>query len=891
MPLIQILATRVLSLVARPVFWLRYRIWVTGLDQVAARGRQGILFLPNHSALIDPAILVTRLHGRFRPRPLADQYQVSRTALGRIALWFGTRVLPNLEREGAGARDRMRAVLAETARGLASGENVLLYPAGRLKRTYLEDIGSASGVHSILQQHPSVRIVLVRMNGLWGSSFSFGFRGEMPAVGAALVRGLKYLLLNGLVFMPRRHLHIELVEPADFPRRATRDAINRYLEAFYNEGAVPNTYVPYGFWESGGTRPVPEPVYRVSQTGLTSVPQVTRDLVVAHLREITGRDDITLDRSLSRDLGLDSLATAELVVWLEREFGFSVGTPESLQTVADAVLAAAGQGTSALAADLKPVPALWFTSAAGELPLSPPSAGTLTDAFLAQAAGRPSQPIIADQASGVRTYRDLVLAIHLLKPIVERQPGEYVGIMMPASVGAAVLLLGTMFAGKTAVMINWTTGVRTIRHSLELLGVSRIITARALVSKLAGMGIDLADIGDRFLFVEDVLAGLGTGAKLRAAVRSRFSWGELERARPRDVAVVLFTSGSESLPKAVPLTHRNLLTNIRDVLRMADVYERDVLLGLLPPFHSFGLTTTVLMSLTIGLRTVYHPNPTESAMLARTIEAYHATITFGTPTFLAGIVRAATEGQLASLRLAVTGAEKCPASVYAAIRERAPRTTILEGYGITECSPVVAVNPVSRQVEASVGRLLPSLEGAIVTLDLARRVQAGDTGMLLVRGPSIFGGYLKHTGDSPFVTFEGHDWYRTGDLVSATPDGYLFFKGRLKRFVKLGGEMVSLPAIESVLLSRFSGTDPANQGPALAVEALGNPDSPDIVLFSTLDVERAAANDLIRESGLSALHHIRKVIRVDAIPVLGTGKTDYRALKARFDATTEGSTP
>lgn len=881
MALFQTAATTLLRIVARPVFALRYRIRVSGLAEVESRGRTGILFLPNHSALIDPAILVTLLHRQFQPRPLADEYQVSRTALGRMALWFGTRVLPNLERDGAGARDRMRDVLADTIAGLAAGENVLLYPAGRLKRTYLEDVGSASGVHAIVQSLPTVRVVLVRINGLWGSSFSLGFNGRMPAVSQALTRALKFLLLDAVFFMPRRRVTIELAEPADFPRGESRDTINRYLEAFYNRNAVRNTYVPYGFWEPGGTREIPDPVYRASQADASSVAPATRDLVFAQLREMTGRHEIALDQQLSRDLGLDSLATAELVVWLEREFGFSVGTPESLHNVADAVLTAAGQGTSALTVDLKPVPSAWFRTPRVGATLAPPGANTLTAALLAQAAWRPSQPIIADQTSGIRTYRDLVLAIHLLKPIIERQPGEYIGIMMPSSVGAAIILFGAMFAGKTAVMINWTTGVRTIRHSLELLGVSRIITARALLSRLATLGIDLDEIADRFVFVEDVLSGIGTMAKLRAAARTRTSWHELEGVRPREVAVVLFTSGSESLPKAVPLTHGNLLANIRDVLCMADVYETDVLLGLLPPFHSFGLTTTVLLPLTIGLRTVYHPNPTESALLAKVLAAYRASITFGTPTFLGGIVRAAADDELTTLRLAVTGAEKCPASVHQAIRSRAPGATILEGYGITECSPVVAVNPTTRQVEGSVGTLLPHVEGAVVTLDLGRRVKAPETGMLLVRGPSIFGGYLKHEGESPFVSFEGHSWYRTGDLVSASADGYLFFQGRLKRFVKLGGEMVSLPAIESVLQAHFGEAD---DGPLVAVEALGNPDSPDIALFTRTPAERGTVNNLIRQAGLSPLHNIRQVVEVESIPVLGTGKTDYRSLKARFEA-------
>jgi long-chain-fatty-acid--[acyl-carrier-protein] ligase len=467
----------------------------------------------------------------------------------------------------------------------------------------------------------------------------------------------------------------------------------------------------------------------------------------------------------------------------------------------------------------------------------------------------------------------------VLKPRLERLPGPYVGIMMPASVGASVFLLAALFAGKTPVMVNWTTGTRALRHSLDTLGVSTVVTARALMAKLGASGIDLAAIEDTFLFVEDVLAAVRPAEKLRAALTGRLSWASLERATPPDTAVVLFTSGSESLPKAVPLTHRNLLTNIADILQMGRLEERDVTVGLLPPFHSFGLTTTVLLSWCLGLRTVFHPNPTESALLAKVIDTYKATVLFGTPTFLAGIVRVAGDRQLASLRLAVTGAEKCPESLFAALSERWPSVNVLEGYGITECSPVVAVNPMDEPVPGTIGRLMPSVEGAVVDLELRRRASPGETGLLLVRGPSVFGGYLNHAGESPFVSFEGKSWYRTGDLVAASAGGRLTFMGRLKRFIKLGGEMVSLPAIEAVLQRHFGDAD---DGPLIAVEAIGDPEHPDVVLFTRRHAGRGEVNALIKDAGLSALHYVRQVIPVESIPVLGTGKTDYRALKARY---------
>jgi long-chain-fatty-acid--[acyl-carrier-protein] ligase len=225
----------------------------------------------------------------------------------------------------------------------------------------------------------------------------------------------------------------------------------------------------------------------------------------------------------------------------------------------------------------------------------------------------------------------------------------------------------------------------------------------------------------------------------------------------------------------------------------------------------------------------------------------------------------------------ITGAEKCPEALAASLATRWPRLEVLEGYGITECSPVVCGNIQGAARIGTIGVPLPSVTCALVDLDTGRRVAPGGTGMLLVRGPSIFGGYLGSE-ESPFTDFEGLSWYRTGDLVREDPEGRLVFAGRLKRFVKLGGEMISLPAIEEVLVLRF--TRPGDEEPVVAVEAMPAEANPDLVLFTVRPVTREEANGALRAAGLGALHAIRQVRLVERIPLLGTGKTDYRALKA-----------
>jgi long-chain-fatty-acid--[acyl-carrier-protein] ligase len=874
--------TALLAAAFRLLLSLRYRVRVTGIAEVASKGTRGILFLPNHPALIDPPILLSRLIGRFAPHTLADKDQIRRPGIHWLAQRVGVFPIPDVALHGEASRSEVDRALGQCIEALQRGDNVLLYPAGHIARRAREDLGAASAAATILKAVPKARVVLIRTGGLWGSVWSYA-QGRPPTVARALRHGALSLLANGILFTPRRTVTVALHEPADLPRATDRAALNRTLEAFYNHDPAPNTYVPYAFWEKGGTRTMPEPTAAGLGGDPGQVPAGTRALVLQRLAAVTGcRSDALQDgKHLARDLGLDSLALLDLALWLEAEFGFAIERAADLATVGDVLLAACGTVVAPGLAELKPVPPAWLRTGRRAPELALPSGETVPAVFLAQARRGPGRLILADQNSGTRTYRGIITALHVLLPRIEALPGDQVGVMLPASVGAAVATLAVLFAGRTAVMVNWTVGPRYLVHCLTLTGVQRILTARRLVQRLESQGTSFAQIKDRFVYLEDLGKAVRTREKLGAALRSLLSWRRLSaRGQPRDPAVVLFTSGSESLPKAVPLTHANLLTNMRDVTAGLNLRPDDRMIGMLPPFHSFGLNCALLLPLCYGLPTAYHANPTESAMLARLIAAYGITLLIGTPTFLNGILRAASGTALRSLRLAVSGAEKCPPAVFAALARSCPGAAVLEGYGITECSPVVSVNDARSPRPGTIGRVLPSFHYVIQDVDTGQRVEPGRPGMLLLRGPCVFAGYLAHSGPSPFVTFEGREWYRTGDLVAAAPDGVLTFVGRLKRFVKLGGEMISLPAIEEVLAQAFLRGD--EDKPLLAVESTAHELNPELVLFAALEVDREAANRAIRQAGLSALHNLRHVLRVEAIPVLGTGKTDYRELRRRL---------
>ncbi len=867
---------KLISYIVRLLLSLRYRIRITGLDEILKKGNGGIIFLPNHPAFIDPLITVTRFFPSFRPLVLADRDQVDLPVVRNLIRHLNVIMMSDPRVYRHSAIDEIADAMKASLETLKNGGNVMFYPAGHTSYTRHEDLGGTSAVETIIKGCPEARVVLVKIDGLWGSRFSRS-AGVRPSFIDELKKGVLIILSNLILFTPRRRVNIECAEQPDFPRTGTRAEMNRFMENFYNRNLSPRLHVPYHLWQFGGARELPEVEITHGSHEAAETPEATRDLVLEYLRELTGIEEIKPDDHLSRDLSMDSLLKLELFTWLEQEFGITVSDPESVHTVTDVMHATRGATYSGAMITLNPVPRIWLTRNKKRIRTNIAPGATIGDVFLAQAKANASLPAVADQTRGVTTYRSLVLAIMVLRRPISLIEYKYVGIMLPSVSAVVPVFLATLFAGKIPVMVNWTAGMRNMKHSLSLLNVRKVLTSRAFLDKLEEQGMDLDPLGDLFLPLEELGAGIGTMSKIRALIMSRLSWRSLRRTRMNKTAVVLFTSGSENLPKAVPLSHDNILANLRDALDIFTIYNDDIFMGILPPFHSFGLTATVLLPVCCGIRTVYHPNPTEGMMIAKLIGAYHATWIVGTPTFLDSITRAASVDDLSTITYAITGGEKCPDKLFDFIASKWPSFIIIEGYGITECSPIVSVNRENDPRKGTIGKAMPSVEYVLRDPETGLRVAPGSAGMLLVRGPSIFSGYLNYSGESPFEEFEGKTWYRTGDIVAEDNEGIFTFRGRLKRFVKLGGEMVSLPAIEEVLLSAFRRED---EEIPLAVESTGPETSPEIVLFTTKPVSREQANAAISAAGLSPIHNIRMVKSVDSIPLLGSGKTNYRELKS-----------
>lgn len=387
--------------------------------------------------------------------------------------------------------------------------------------------------------------------------------------------------------------------------------------------------------------------------------------------------------------------------------------------------------------------------------------------------------------------------------------------------------------------------------------------------------------------LEDMRRSLSVMDKFKGYYRSKLSTESILKIfnvqdMTKDArAVLLFTSGTESMPKGVPLTHENILSNQRAAIQSLDLYTDDVLLGILPPFHAFGFTVSGLLPLIAGMKVAYFPDPTDGPGVAKSVERWKATIICGAPTFLKGMFKNAEPGQLDTLRICVTGAEKAPLELFKMV-EQLKNCTIVEGYGITECGPILTVNSESNP-KKGVGKAISGVEMKIIDLDTHHSLPDGKTGLILTKGPNIFSGYLNKGITSPFIFVNGQQWYSTGDLGYIDPEANLIISGRLKRFVKIGGEMVSLAALEEALLHKLGDKIKTLQedGPVLAIcakEEAG--ERARLFLFSRLYITIEEANKALRESGFSNLIRIFQTMHITEIPLMGTGKVNFRALEA-----------
>jgi long-chain-fatty-acid--[acyl-carrier-protein] ligase len=869
----------------RVVLAQRYRLAVQGLPEVLKKPGP-YLILPNHPAYADPPNLLARLWPYFQMRPLFLETNFKNPVLAPFAWLLRGIKVPDTEKASAEARQRAEAAAQTVVEALKTGENVIVWPSGRLTRDGREHLGGARTVADVLAAIPDATVVLVRTRGLWGSMTSYAATAERKLpVTKVVVRGLLLWLSNLLVFAPRRDATVTL-QAFNLKERPepTREAINRWLEDWFNADLPANepekpTYVPHHFLFGPSTIEFPQrpPALEID---LSKVKPETKQVVAHFIEEKIKRslspEENAGDTTFSK-LGMDSLDAMEVSLHVEQRFGF---TGETVPTTIGQLWALAeGFGEKA---PPKPPPAGWFDAPSDPSPLKI-EGDTIPTAILNRAFKQLKDVIAADDLAGGVTYEKLLVGSWAMSGRFRDIAAPNVGLMMPASVAGDLALMGLFLAGKLPVLLNWTTGPANLAHAAKIMNLTHVVTSKAFVDR-----VQVEVPGTQYLFLEDVRANLGKIALLRRLLAVRLFPGTarsrlLDRLNPdaNASAVVLFTSGSEKAPKAVPLTHANILSNHRGAVAVLQLTRQNSLIGFLPMFHSFGMTVTTLLPLTNGVKVVHHPDPTDAGALVRKIAAYKPTLVAGTPTFIGYILDRAKPGDLDSLKLIVLGAEKPPQSLFDRVVQIAPQADIIEGYGITECSPAIALTIPGANMHGTVGLPLPKVEVCVTDLDTGAVLPAGQTGMLNVSGPNVFPGYIAHDGPSPFRDINGKRWYVTGDLGRIDPvTGVISFTGRLKRFLKAGGEMISLPALEEPFTKKFPPTD---LGPRVAVEGIETPNGRKIVLFTTENVSLRDANAILQAEGFRGVMRLDEVRKLESLPALGTGKTDYKVLRGQIE--------
>jgi len=476
------------------------------------------------------------------------------------------------------------------------------------------------------------------------------------------------------------------------------------------------------------------------------------------------------------------------------------------------------------------------------------------------------RPIIVDSDESARTYDEIVRASlalgHALKKGTKSR--ESVGIMLPTSVAAIVTFFAVTAFDRVPAMLNFTNGSAGVLSAIRTAKVKRVVTAHKFIelAKLEALAAELAMVTE-VIYLEDVRENLSILDKAVAGV-GQFVPGLIAwRGAHDEVAVILFTSGTEGAPKGVALSHANILANVEQVRAHIALYPNDVMFNPLPTFHCFGLTAGAILPLLLGLKCVYHPTPLQPHEIVRRIRATGATILLSTDTFMSQYARAGEQGDLNSLRLAVCGAERLRDETRQLLR-RKYAIELLEGYGVTETAPVAACNQPGANRPGTVGRLMAGMEARLEPVE-----GIPHAGRLFLKGPNVMMGYIRPENPGVISPPEG-GWHDTGDVVSIDEEGFISIKGRMKRFAKVGGETVSLAVVESCASAMW----PDHSHAAIAV-ADGRKGEQIVLVTTNPDAERVELVGWAQNHGVSELAVPRRIVHAKEIPVLGTGKTDY----------------
>lgn len=487
--------------------------------------------------------------------------------------------------------------------------------------------------------------------------------------------------------------------------------------------------------------------------------------------------------------------------------------------------------------------------------------------FVETAKRFPTKVGIVDRTTNRRVpyARALIASLMLADRMKQYDPG-LIGVMIPTSAGCLLTMLGVLMSGRTPVMINYSTGAASnVDFAQKKCDFTTVITSRALLEKIN------CRVMPGMVFIEDLMQSLTAVDKVRALLKAKLPISLLKKMIAQgsedDTLVILLTSGSERDPKAVQLTHRNIRTNVESLTQAFGLGSDDIFLGNLPYFHVFGQTANAWVPIYHGMTVVTYANPLDFKTVCEIVREEKCTLVAGTPSFFFGYLQKSQPGDFASARILLAGADKCPDALRKGFLEKHGKV-LLKAYGATETSPAISVNTPENNRPGSVGRVIPGVEVRVENYETGEPCKVGEIGKILVKGPNVMKGYFDDFEQTSLAI--RHGYYDTGDMGWMDADGYLWHVGRLKRFMKVGGEMISLPKVEDVL-ERFLPPETS----CCVVEIPDHLRGARIVAAVT---RRLDERDVLRKMAehLPNIALPKHFVVIEELPKMGSGKIDFR---------------
>lgn len=867
---------------------LRYKFNVKWFEKIDSK-KQYIVF-PNHQALVDPQIVFSLIWRKISLSPVVTETFYNMPVLNilfkmiwAVSMWDVSKWISGLK--------EINEAFKNIELWLNEWKNILLYPAWQLYSQWYEVIKwkkRAYNLVSKIKDKENIDIIVIKTTGLWWSHWSKAWNWETPNFAITLIKSIFILIWNILLLTPKREVNIEIENYSE--KLKNIDDINEFnqiLEDFYNKDWKEDIKYKKHFFYYNNTanKEIPKISGSIENLNIIDEKLISDEIKnkiiekVIQMKEISNKN-LWLNTNLITDTYFDSLDMAEIKSFIQINFSMSSNPPISeLKTIWD--LAYMAIWKSATNEELKSC--MWtekqeektierIISENKEILWENTNILSLFKKIFSQ---NKNDSFVYDTIFWLQSKKDFLIKAYLISSYIKKIDWKYIWIMLPSVSSASLIIISTYLAWKIPVMLNWTVWETALLHCVKFANINNILTSKNFYEKAKNDWTE--KIKDKYIFLEELLKNVSISSKLKALINSIFFC--IPKIKYTDTAVLLFTSGSESLPKAVSLTHKNLITDIVWALHHFPITNKDKLIWFLPPFHSFWFTINTIMPLISWLNIAYTPDPNDSKTISNLIKHCNITTLTATPTFLKMILQVAIKDDLKSLKYAVVWAEKCPETLAENFKNYCPNWKILEWYWITECSPVISINPPNNPKLWSVWLAIYGSKIKILSLENKSELEIWKEWMIYYKWDNIFSWYLDDNLESPFDDINWELYYKTWDLWYLDNDWYLYITWRLKRFIKIAWEMISLPFIEWILNKKY-GSDTELK---LAIEALEEKWNVKIVLFWVDDLNLDEVSSYLRESWVSNLVKISQIIKLDSIPVLWTWKTDYKILKGMIN--------